>query len=169
MRNHNTLHTLTTRVILSGPALCTSAAKLRWDELTCVRVSGGNESESRWGLWRRHSPWDILLPNLKPIVLKRKYWSIVGRGRTNSLRFIPEKTWKAYLRENLKNCPLVAEYLKTCNNVDRQRDILFMETKSFLIVQEERSTKSPDVLWSVYCKPNKKTVWFNKPKESSLA
>ena len=40
-----------------------------------------------------------------------------------------------------------------------------METKSFPIIQEERSTKSPDVLWSVYCKPTKKPAWFNKPKE----
>ena len=34
-------------------------------------------------------------------------------------------------------------------------------------IQKERSTKSPDVLWSVH-KPTKRPVWFNKPKDSLL-
>ena len=64
--------------------------------------------------------------------------------------------------------PVVVWKFQTCNNAEHNEDILFEETKNFPIIQEERLTQSPVVLRSVY-KPTKKSVWFNKPKESLLA
>ena len=67
-----------------------------------------------------------------------------------------------YIRENLKPHLEVVGTLKSCNNIECQREI-FLENRKLSDLQEERSTKSPVVLWRVH-KPTKKSVWLTNQR-----
>ena len=149
--SHSHSHTHSLSLVRYGvPIPCTPAARLRWDELTCNR-EGGNGSEI-------YEDCDITPPGTSSPCLpetnlfpeKENVSQIFGWRWTNI-------HW-LHLGEP-KNPPIHCRKSKTCNNVECQRDIFFMEVKYFPIIQEENRQKVLLFLWNVH-KPTKKPVWL---------
>ena len=79
-----------------------------------------------------------------------------------NVKLVEEEKGQHFLRLHQgepKTPPSSCREPKTCNNVDCQGDIFFMEIKNLQIIQEEKSTKSPVDLWRVH-KQTKKPVWL---------
>ena len=113
--------------------LCTSAARLRKDELTVTVMEGMEEKYMKNVTSHPLEHPCLVLPETNLFPEKENVRLVTGLRRTIFL---------GYIRENLKPRLEVVGTLKYCNNVECQRDIFFLEKENFLIYRRKDKKKS---------------------------